>query len=168
MVANKLDEGRDVRLPVSREALQILEHRIDAVLMKQGDGIFGIFIEIGVEDALVHEIGFVLDIEQDPTQTMKLKRRECVRIILDYLFENLSICPYRICRARFDFSDDGEAVIRRRARVNCAVSSLLKFEIAFLWNRHRRRLHRFVCGRIHECLRPSIAVLNSCTTSQIP
>ena len=46
-----------------RKLLQILKNRIDAELMKQGDGIFGVFVKIGVENSLIHEKGFVLDIE---------------------------------------------------------------------------------------------------------
>ena len=51
MVADEFDEGWDIRLPVGRKLLQILKNRIDAELMKQGDGVFGVFVKIGVENS---------------------------------------------------------------------------------------------------------------------
>ena len=58
MVADELDERRGVRLPVLRKALKIFEDGVDAGCRKERDGILGVFVEVGVEDALVHESRF--------------------------------------------------------------------------------------------------------------
>src|SRR5881628_1845986 len=55
MGADELHEGVRIGLPVLREAHQVLENGVDARLLEQFDGVLGILVEVGVEDALVHE-----------------------------------------------------------------------------------------------------------------
>ena len=45
----------------------------EAGLGEDGDGIFGVFIEVGVEDALIHEVGLAFYVEQHPTQIVQLE-----------------------------------------------------------------------------------------------
>src|SRR5262245_10906906 len=42
------DEGRGVRLPVHGEALEVLEHRVEAALAEDGDRVLGVLVEVGV------------------------------------------------------------------------------------------------------------------------
>ena len=42
-------------------------------MRKIRNGIFGVFVEISVEDALIHKIGFAADIEEYPSQVMQLE-----------------------------------------------------------------------------------------------
>ena len=44
--------------------------------MKQRDRVVGVLVEIRVEDALVHEIRFLADIEQHPLEVVQLQRRQ--------------------------------------------------------------------------------------------
>src|SRR5262245_9133117 len=55
VVADELDERFRVRFPVRRKPLEVLENRVDAGLSEESDRILGVFVEIGVEDPLVHE-----------------------------------------------------------------------------------------------------------------
>src|SRR4051812_23100349 len=57
MIAHEFDEGGRVGLPVLWKSLKVLKDRLDAQRAKQGDGVLGVLVEIGVEDALIHEVG---------------------------------------------------------------------------------------------------------------
>ena len=59
-------------LPVLRETLEILEHCPQAGGGEHFHRVLGIFIEVGVENALIHEIGFPFDGKQHPAQVMQL------------------------------------------------------------------------------------------------
>src|SRR6266850_5904301 len=61
MLAQKLDERWRIGLPVFREAFEILENRAQTSAGKDRHGILSVFVEVGVEDALIHEVGFALD-----------------------------------------------------------------------------------------------------------
>ena len=50
------------------------------VCREERDGIFGIFVEVSIEYALVHEISIAADVEEDPSQVVKLERGENGRI----------------------------------------------------------------------------------------
>src|SRR4051794_20740254 len=63
MLANELDERRHIGLPVLRKAFQVLEYGRDATLGEQRHCVVGIFVELGIEDALVHEVGILADVE---------------------------------------------------------------------------------------------------------
>src|SRR5262245_9863704 len=63
------DEGVRVRLPVRREAFEVLEHRIDPCLTEERNRVLGVLVEVGVEDALVHESRVV--VEKHPPQVVQ-------------------------------------------------------------------------------------------------
>ena len=68
-----------------RKALELLEDRVDARLGEESDGVLGVLVEVGVEDALVHEVRVAADVEEHPPEVVELERREHVRIALDSL-----------------------------------------------------------------------------------
>src|ERR1700683_1297086 len=80
MFAHEPNERWRVRFPIWREALKVLEDCIDAGLFKESDCIFGIFIKVSIEYALVHEIRISTDLEKDPSQVVELERGENERI----------------------------------------------------------------------------------------
>src|SRR6516225_4375071 len=71
MISNVLDESRQVRFPILREALQIREHRSNAGLKKDLERILEVLVEIRVENTLVHEVQPRPYIEQDPPKIME-------------------------------------------------------------------------------------------------
>src|SRR3954467_3860525 len=64
MVANELDKGGRIRLPILGEAFEVLEDRVHAVLREERHGILRVFVEVRVEDSLVHEVPVALDLEE--------------------------------------------------------------------------------------------------------
>lgn len=54
---DELYERRGISLPVHRKAFEILEHGSQASRTEKRDCVFVIFVEAGVEDTLIHEIG---------------------------------------------------------------------------------------------------------------
>jgi hypothetical protein len=80
MLADEFYESRSVGLPVRGKALKMLEDGVDAGLLKKHDRVFGIFVEVGVEYSLVHEVRVAADVEENPSQVMKPERRENERL----------------------------------------------------------------------------------------
>src|SRR5438874_12139542 len=76
VVAHELDERSGVRLPVLREPFEVLKDRLEASLREDAYGFFGVLIEFGVEDAMVHEVGVLADVEEDPSQVVQLQHSE--------------------------------------------------------------------------------------------
>ena len=64
--AEKLDYGRRVGRVVRRPSLEGLKGRLNARLPEEDRGIFAVFIEIGIEDALVHHVALPLNGEDHP------------------------------------------------------------------------------------------------------
>ena len=60
-------------------------------LREESHGILGVFVEVGVEDALIHEVGFPLDVEKHPAQVVELEHSETVRLAR----HRLSRCSWR-------------------------------------------------------------------------
>src|SRR3954454_16383108 len=141
VLANELDEGRSIRLPVRRKALEVLEDGVDAVLRKERHSILGVFVKIGVEDALIHEIGLPFDREENPAQVVQLKHGEAVRLLRYGLLDVSGVLVEYIFPARDDLGDDGEAIARGTLGKDLAVSALLHlvFEDPSFRDRHRRR-----------------------------
>src|ERR1700722_972013 len=79
MFADEFYEGWSVGLPVHRKALKIFKDRVDAGLLEESDRVLGLFVEVGIEYALVHEVSVVADVEENPSQVVKLERGENVR-----------------------------------------------------------------------------------------
>src|SRR5437588_3299692 len=79
VLAHELDERSGVRLPVFREPFEVLKDRPEAGPREDADGVFGVLVEVGVEDALVHEVGVLADVEEYPAQVVELQHGEEVR-----------------------------------------------------------------------------------------
>lgn len=62
MFAEEPDNGGYVRLPVLGPAFEIGEDGRDTRFDEQSDCVFEIFVEVGIEDALVHEVKTGADI----------------------------------------------------------------------------------------------------------
>src|SRR5205809_1776216 len=78
MFPDELDERRGVRFPVLGEAIQIFKDGVDAVFRKKSHCVLGVLVEVRVEDALVHEVGFPLDVEEHPAQVVQLEYGQTV------------------------------------------------------------------------------------------
>src|SRR5206468_10651622 len=129
MVAHELDEGRRIRLPVLREPLEILKDSPKASPREDAHRIFSVLVEVGVEDALVHEIGVLADVKEHPAQVVQLKHGEQVRSLGDALLNPFGIIVEVLLCARLDLGKDAKAVARRSLRENWTVSSL--FHLVF-------------------------------------
>ena len=71
VLADELDEGCWVFLPIFREAFEIGEHRADAALAEQLHRILGVLVEVGVEDALVLKGQAITEIEKHPAKVVQ-------------------------------------------------------------------------------------------------
>ena|SRR6476646_8638235 len=74
--AEKLDDGRRICRVVRRPPFEGLKGRVDARFPEEKRGIFAVFIEIGIEDALVHHVALTLDGEDHPSQIMRFEYGE--------------------------------------------------------------------------------------------
>src|SRR5207249_10131612 len=138
MIAHELDKGRNVRSPVLGEALEIDEDGGDAGLREKGDGVFGVLVEVRIEDALIHEVRVALDFEEDPAQVVELEHLEAVWIPRDGRLDALTVVADRLLAARLHLRDDREAMARGGTRIEWTVSSLFKLKVSLLRNRRRR------------------------------
>ena len=64
---------------------------VDARACEERNGVFGVLVEVGVEDALVHEVRVRADVEEHPAQVVELERRERVGLAAIVL---LDLLPY--------------------------------------------------------------------------
>src|SRR5438874_9211004 len=85
MVAYELDERRGIRLPVLREPLEVFKDGPKAGLREDAHRVFCVLVEVGVEDALVHEVAILADVKEQPAQVVQLKHGEEVRSLGDAL-----------------------------------------------------------------------------------
>src|SRR5204862_7771405 len=53
VLADELDEGRRVRLPICRESFELLEDRVEARCLEQLDRVIRVLVEIRIENALI-------------------------------------------------------------------------------------------------------------------
>src|SRR4029453_15131457 len=98
VVANELDERLRVRLPVVRKTLEVLERGVQPRLSEQHDGVFGVLVEVRVEDPLVHEPRVV--VEEDPAQVVEFEGSEVVGICLERLPHRFAVGAHRVGPAR--------------------------------------------------------------------
>src|SRR4029077_10976668 len=140
VLAHKFYERRSVGLPIHRETFQILERGADPETGEQGNGIFGIFVKVSVENPLIHEIRFATDVKEDPSEVVKSERGESGRIASYGVLYCFSVRSDRFFATRFDFSNKREAIIGRCLWENWPVSSLFKLEISLFRLCHSRRL----------------------------
>ena len=104
---------RGIRFPVYRKALEVFEDRINAGGPEEGHGILGIFVEVGVEDALIHKVGFPVDWKEDPAQIVQLEHGEAVRLVGYCLLDVLGVLVEHLLPTGDDLCEDREAVARR-------------------------------------------------------
>ena len=125
MLANELDEGGSIGLPVRREALKVLEHRREPGRPEQGHGVLSVLVKVRIEDALIHEVGLPFDREEQPLEVVQLEHSETIGLGSDGLLD----FPCMLLKAFFpsgdDFRKDREAVARWSLGKNRSVSSLL-------------------------------------------
>ena len=136
MFAEEFDDRGCVRLPVLGEAFKIGEDGGDSCFDEESDGVFEIFVEVGVEDSLIHEVKARADVEENPAKIVKLQRREDIGSAFDGVFDLLAVVADCLLAAGFDLADDGEAVTGGRLREDGAVASLFEFEVALFGDRH--------------------------------
>src|SRR5262249_22522664 len=118
------------------EAFQVLEDGVDAVLAEERHGVLGVLVEIGVEDALIHEVGFLPDVEEHPPEVVQLENGKAIRQPRDSVLYFFAVLTDHLLPAGFDLCDDGEPVTGRSLREDWAVPPLLQLEKPFLWDRH--------------------------------
>ena len=92
--AEKLDYGRRIGRVVRWPSFEGLKGRLDARLSEEDRGIFAVFIEIGIEDALVHHVALPLNGEDHPPQVVCLEYSERGRIICDCFLYDLGMVVY--------------------------------------------------------------------------
>ena len=100
MLAHESHEGCRIRLPIRRESLEVLEDRADAGGPEQRDGVLGVFVEVGVEYTLIHEIGLPLDWEEQPAEIMQLQDLKAIRLLSDRLFDRPGVFVELLFTAR--------------------------------------------------------------------
>src|SRR5438477_3060034 len=149
MFPDKLDERCRIRLPVFGKYLKIFEDRVDAILAEESYGVLRVLVEVSIENALIHEVGLLVDVEEHPAQVMQLQHFEGFGKTLDRFFNLLPIRADGLFTPRLDLRDDREAIAGRSLREDGAVASLLYFifEKAALWDRHGRGFRPIVLLR---------------------
>ena len=99
---------------------------IDTSRLEQLNRVLGVLVEIGIENALVHEVLVLTDVKEHPAQVMELQRCERVRARGDGVLDALPVGADLGLRARLDLRDDREAVTGGRSRVGRPVPALLE------------------------------------------
>ena len=79
MFPEKLVPRGHIALPVLGEPLEIYERRRDASRSEERHGVLEVLVEVGVEDALIHEVRVPFDFEQQPAQVVQFERRKNLR-----------------------------------------------------------------------------------------
>src|SRR6185369_16682690 len=138
VLAYELDECRSIRLPVLGKPLEVFKHRPDAELREEAHGIFGVLVEVGVEDSLIHEVGFTFDVEEHPAQVVQLEYGKRIGCLGHCLFNGFSILADDVLPSGLDLRNNGEAVARGSLRKYRAVAPLffLVFEESLFRDRH--------------------------------
>src|SRR6185437_6079737 len=154
MIADKLDEGGRVGFPVLRKAFEIFEDRMQPDIVEEADGVFGVLVEVGVEDALIHEVGLALYRNQEPAKVVKLERRQIVGRPCDGGFHLVGVLVECGFFARYDLCEDAEPVASRSSRKDGAVASLLELEVALFGDSH--------CGRMFPGVVCHVVLLEEC------
>src|SRR5437667_5214609 len=135
---DKLDKRRSVSFPILWKSFKIFEDRVDAILREESHGVLCVLIEVSIENALIHEVGLIVDVEEHPAQVMQLEHFEGLGKTRDRFFNLLTIRTDGLLTLRLDLRDDREAIARGSLREDRAVSALLHFvcEKSALGDRH--------------------------------
>src|SRR6478609_4938447 len=75
VITYEFDERLRVLLPILGKPLELGEDGRDASRTEQLDGVLGVLVEVGVEDAHVLEVQTRSDVEEIPPQVVQLERR---------------------------------------------------------------------------------------------
>src|SRR5207237_1369987 len=124
---NKLDKRRSVSFPILWKSFKIFEDRVDAVLREESHGVLCVLVEVSIEDALIHEVGLLVDVEEHPAQVMQLEHFEGLGKTRDRFFKLLPIRTDGLLPPRLDLRDDREAIAGGSLREDRAISALLDF-----------------------------------------
>src|SRR6476646_3504845 len=125
MVTDELNKCRGVRFPIFRKTLEILKNSVETGSRKDANRLLGIFVEVGVENAHVLEIGFPIDVEKVPSEVMQLEHGENVRLTSHGLRDVVGVLIEARLPAGDDLRDDGEVVARPALGKERAVSALI-------------------------------------------
>ena len=125
VVAEKLDYGRRIGRVVCGPPFEGLKGRLDARLPEEVRGILAVFIEIGIEDGLVHQVVLPVNGEDQPPQVVCLEDRERGRIICDCFLYDFGVVVDVLFPSRDDLRNTAEAVARWSLGEDRTVSALL-------------------------------------------
>src|SRR6266850_2261509 len=126
VIADELDERDRVGLPVQWEAFEIFEDCSDASRTEERYGILCVLIKVGIEDALIHEVGLAVNWKQHPAQIMKLERRQQIGLSSQSLLDVLRVLIKDRLATGNDFGDDRESVTGGRLRIDGTVLALFQ------------------------------------------
>ena len=118
------DSSASIVNSTSSKESRTLERRLDAGLPEEDRGVFAVFVEVSVEYALIHHVTLAVDLENDPSQVMRLEDGKCIGSVCDGLLDDLGVVADDPFFSGDDLRDDGKAVARRRFREDRAVAAL--------------------------------------------
>src|SRR5215813_2016339 len=124
VIANELDERFRVCFPIRGKPFEIFEDRIDSSLREECDRVLSVFIEVRVEDSLIHEPRVIF--EQHPAKVMELERSEHVRITLQRFRQLVAIVANCLSSTGLDLSDDRESITCGRLGENRTIFSFFQ------------------------------------------
>jgi hypothetical protein len=124
MIADELDERFRVCFPIRGKPFEVFEDRIDSGLCKKRDRVLSVFIEIRVEDSLIHELRIV--VEEHPAKIMELEGSERIGITLQCFRQPVPIVPNGFGCSRLHLRDDRESITRRCLGEDRTVFALLQ------------------------------------------
>src|SRR5437016_3347683 len=125
VVAHEFDEGGCIRLPVLGETVEVFKNSVQARSGEDGHCVFGVFIEIRIEDTHILEVSVTVDFKEIPAKIVQLKHGKDVRLSCYGLLDISRVLVEVLLSAWFDLRDDGKAVARRGFREDRAVAALL-------------------------------------------
>ena len=67
MFSNEPNECFGIRLPISGKSFEILKNSVHSQADEKSHGIFGVLVEVSIENALIHEVLLAVDWKQHPT-----------------------------------------------------------------------------------------------------
>src|SRR5678816_3162077 len=113
MFTNKSDKRLRIGLPIHWESFEVFEHCSYTCSAEKGDGIFCVLIEVCIEDALIHEVGFAVDRKEHPAQVVQLEWSEDVGLSGHGLFDVLRVFVKDGLAAGNNLRENAEPVARR-------------------------------------------------------
>ena len=102
-----------IGLPIFREAFEIFEDSKNAGGREESHCILGVLVEVGVEDALILEVGLPVDLENLPAQIVQLEHGKAVWVLGNRFLNRLGMFVASFLTTGDQLCDDGEAVAGR-------------------------------------------------------